>query len=93
MKVFGICASPRNNTTEYVLKIALDKLNLHNFETEIYDYRKINEFDGAKKGRKKEKEKNYEYKNNNEKTQKGRRKKNTPKKKDKAQRDKKRNFS
>ena len=36
MKVFGICASPRNNTTEYVLKNALDKLNQHNFETEIF---------------------------------------------------------
>lgn len=36
MKVFGICASPRNNTTEYVLKNALDKLNNHNFKTEIF---------------------------------------------------------
>ena len=36
MKVFGICASPRNNTTEYVLKNALDKLESHNFETEIF---------------------------------------------------------
>ena len=26
MKIFGICASPRNNTTEYVLKKALDSL-------------------------------------------------------------------
>ena len=36
MKVFGICASPRNNTTEYVLKNALDKLESHNFKTEIF---------------------------------------------------------
>lgn len=36
MKVFGICASPRNNTTEYVLKKALDKLEKHDFETEIF---------------------------------------------------------
>lgn len=36
MKVFGICASPRNNTTEYVLKNALDKLEKDNFECEIF---------------------------------------------------------
>lgn len=36
MKVFGICASPRNNTTEHVLKEALDKLAEHGFETEIF---------------------------------------------------------
>ena len=36
MKVFGICASPRNNTTEYVLKNALDKLESHDFETEMF---------------------------------------------------------
>lgn len=36
MKVFGICASPRNNTTEYVLKIALDKLEEHDFETDMF---------------------------------------------------------
>lgn len=36
MKVFGICASPRNSTTYYVLKQALDKLNNDNFETEIF---------------------------------------------------------
>lgn len=36
MKVFGICASPRNNTTEYVLKIALNKLEERNFETEMF---------------------------------------------------------
>ena len=36
MKVFGICASPRNNTTEYVLKNALDKLSKNNFETDIF---------------------------------------------------------
>lgn len=36
MKVFGICGSPRNNTTYYVLKEALDKLNNHGFETELF---------------------------------------------------------
>ena len=36
MKVFGICASPRENTTEYVLKIALDKLEENGFETEMF---------------------------------------------------------
>lgn len=36
MKVFGICASPRNNTTEFVLKEALNKLEEHNFETEMF---------------------------------------------------------
>ena len=36
MKVFGICASPRNNTTEYVLKEALDKLAERGFEIEIF---------------------------------------------------------
>jgi multimeric flavodoxin WrbA len=36
MKVFGICASPRNNTTAYVLKNALDKLENDGFETEIF---------------------------------------------------------
>lgn len=36
MKVFGICASPRNNTTEYVLKNALNKLEKENFECEIF---------------------------------------------------------
>lgn len=36
MKVFGICASPRNNTTEYVLKVALNKLEENNFETEMF---------------------------------------------------------
>lgn len=36
MRVFGICASPRNNTTEYVLKNALEKLEKHNFECEIF---------------------------------------------------------
>ena len=38
MKVFGICASPRNNTTEYVLKKALDMLEEHDFETEMFTY-------------------------------------------------------
>jgi len=36
VKVFGICASPRNNTTEYVLKEALEKLEKSNFDTEIF---------------------------------------------------------
>lgn len=36
MKVFGICASPRNNTTEYVLSQALNKLNDDGFDTEIF---------------------------------------------------------
>ena len=36
MKVFGICASPRNGTTEYVLKEALKILESHDFETEIF---------------------------------------------------------
>ena len=36
MKVFGICASPRNSTTRHVLDIALDKLGEDNFETEIF---------------------------------------------------------
>lgn len=36
MKIFGICASPRNNTTEYVLKNALDKLEKDGFECEIF---------------------------------------------------------
>lgn len=36
MKVFGICASPRNNTTEFVLSCALDKLKSHGFDTEIF---------------------------------------------------------
>lgn len=36
MKVFGICASPRNDTTYYVLKKALDCLENHDFETDIF---------------------------------------------------------
>lgn len=36
MKVFGICASPRNNTTEYVLRKALEQLEEDGFETEIF---------------------------------------------------------
>lgn len=36
MKVFGICASPRNNTTEFVLSKALNKLNEDGFDTEIF---------------------------------------------------------
>ena len=36
MKVFGICASPRNNTTEYVLSNAIQKLSEDGFDTEIF---------------------------------------------------------
>ena len=36
MKVFGICASPRKSTTEYVLSKALEKLAKDNFETEMF---------------------------------------------------------
>lgn len=36
MKIFGICASPRISTTEYVLNNALKKLENHGFETEIF---------------------------------------------------------
>ena len=36
MKVFGICASARIGTSEYVLSQALDKLSRDNFETEIF---------------------------------------------------------
>lgn len=36
MKVFGICASPRNNTTELVLKEALGQLEGDGFECEIF---------------------------------------------------------
>lgn len=36
MKVFGICASPRNSTTEFVLSHALDKLTNDGFDTEIF---------------------------------------------------------
>lgn len=36
MKVFGICASPRNGTTHYVLNHALDILKSHDFETEMF---------------------------------------------------------
>lgn len=36
MKVFGICASPRSSTTEYVTKNALDKLSSDGFETDIF---------------------------------------------------------
>ena len=39
MKVFGICASPRNSMTEYALKNALDKLSNHDFETEMFTCR------------------------------------------------------
>lgn len=36
MKVFGICGSPRSNTTEYVVKSALEKLESDGFETELF---------------------------------------------------------
>ena len=36
MKVFGICASPRSNTTEYAVKNALAKLKEKNFETKLF---------------------------------------------------------
>ena len=36
MKVFGICASPRNSSTEFVLSKALESLNDKGFETEIF---------------------------------------------------------
>ena len=36
MKIFGICASPRNNTTHYVLTEALNKLEQNNFSTELF---------------------------------------------------------
>ena len=39
MKVFGICASPRNDTTHYVLNHALNILESHDFETEIFTCR------------------------------------------------------
>ncbi len=37
MKVFGICASPRLNTTHYVLNNALNCLNEHGFDTVLFD--------------------------------------------------------
>ena len=36
MKVFGICASPRNNTTEFVLSKALESLGKDGFDTEMF---------------------------------------------------------
>ncbi|MCQ2970685.1 Multimeric flavodoxin WrbA [Methanobrevibacter gottschalkii] len=36
MKIFGICASPRNNTTEYALSKAMRRLNEEGFETEMF---------------------------------------------------------
>lgn len=36
MKIFGICASLRNNTTEYVLSKAMRRLNEEGFETEMF---------------------------------------------------------
>ena len=36
MKIFGICASPRNSTTEYVLRKAMDKLSDEGFECEMF---------------------------------------------------------
>ena len=37
MKVFGICASPRNGTTDYALSEALAKLESHGFETAMFN--------------------------------------------------------
>ena len=37
MKVFGICGSPRNSTTKYVLDKSLDKLKSHGFKTDVFD--------------------------------------------------------
>ena len=39
MKIFAICASPRNNTTEYVLKNALSQLEDDGFECEMFTCR------------------------------------------------------
>ena len=36
MKIFGICGSPRVNTTDYVIRNALDKLKRHGFETALF---------------------------------------------------------
>ena len=36
MNIFGICASPRNNTTEHVLSKAMNKLDKDGFNTEIF---------------------------------------------------------
>ena len=36
VKVFGICGSPRANTTEYVIKNALNKLENNGFDTELF---------------------------------------------------------
>ena len=36
VKVFGICGSPRANTTEYVIENALDKLKDNGFDTELF---------------------------------------------------------
>lgn len=36
MKIFGICGSPRSNTTEYVIKNALDKLENKGFDCELF---------------------------------------------------------
>ena len=39
MRIFGICASPRNSTTEYVLDTALSKLSKEGFECESFKCR------------------------------------------------------
>ncbi|WP_058738254.1 flavodoxin family protein [Methanobrevibacter millerae] len=36
MKIFGICGSPRVNTTDYVIRNALDKLKSHGLETVLF---------------------------------------------------------
>jgi len=44
MLVVGICGSPRNQTTDYVLKLALDELSKQGFETHFFSVKgkKIN---------------------------------------------------
>lgn len=36
MKIFGICGSPRKNTTDFIIQNALDKLNNDGFETVLF---------------------------------------------------------
>lgn len=39
MKILGICGSPRNQTTEYTLKMALNQFKEEEFETTLYSIR------------------------------------------------------
>lgn len=39
MKIFGICGSPRNETTEFVLKRSLEYFNHEEFKTSIFNVR------------------------------------------------------